>query len=173
MANSDLERMEDSTGMFILGLRHGAGDGDVPVNHELACKLYSAATTLAPRGTDWGGHPTAMLHLALHYERGLGVEKDYQKAYQYYKQVTEHKHPGEEEVKHAFKFKALSRYHAEGLGGVEESNELSMKYLAFSMSNPESVEEIKHMEGWWQSGGREATMKEMETVSDIYNRNEP
>ena len=46
---------------------------------------------------------------------------------------------------------------------MEESNELSMKYLAFSMSNPESAEDIKHMERWWQSGGREATMKEMES----------
>ena len=161
LAYSDLEQMENSTGMYILGLRLGVGDEDVPVNHELACKLYLAATTLAPLGTDWGGHPIAMLHLALHYERGLGVEKDYQKAYQYYKRVTEHKLPGEEAVKHAFK--ALSRYHAVGLGGVEESKELSMKYLAFSMSNPESDEEIKHIERWWQSGGREVTMKEMET----------
>lgn len=48
---------------------------------------------------------------------------------------------------------ALSRYHEEGLGGAEESAELSAKYLAFSESNPETYEEIQALEKWWESRG--------------------
>lgn len=147
----------DGTGMYILGLRLGIGDG-APTIHELACQLYDAAVKSS--SPIEGGHPIAMLNLALHYERGLGVEQSYEKAFHYYKLVTKHPFPGEETVKPAFQ--ALSRYYKEPerYGGVvERSAELSMKFLTFSMSNPEREDEIDGLERWWDNGGREETLE--------------
>lgn len=149
-----------ATNMFIVGCRLGIGDSS-PTEHELACKLYEKATTLdAPCE---GGHPVAMLHLALHYERGLGVPQSYDKAYQYYDMTTKHPEPGED-VSDAFK--ALSRFHKKGLGGVEQSEELCLKYLTFSQSNPENAKELEHLERWWEDGGREQIMKVKEKLNN-------
>ena len=59
--------------LYILGHRLGIGDEGVPRNPVLACKLYEAATNVQTPIP--GGHPTAMLHLALHCERGIGVAR--------------------------------------------------------------------------------------------------
>ena len=151
-----------ATDMFIVGSRLGIGDS-TPTDHTLVCRLYEKAATLDEPCP--GGHPDAMLHLALHYERGLGMPQSHDKAYQYYNMITKHPHPGEEVLSDALK--ALSRFHAEGLGGAEQSEELSLKYLAFAQSNPESAEELEHIERWYESGGRDQIMK---TTSEVLNR---
>jgi len=142
--------------MWIMGTRLALGDNDDPINHELACKLYETATKL--QSTLAGGHPVAMLHLALHYERGIGVQQSHADAYRYYKLVIDHPFPGEENTSPAFV--ALSRYHKTGLGGAEQSEELANKYRAFSSSNPETADDIRGLETWWQTGGgREKMLK--------------
>jgi hypothetical protein len=163
------EKANDTTDMWIMGTRLALGDNDDPINHELACKLYETATTVQTPIV--GGHPVAMLHLALHYERGIGVQQSHTDAYRYYKSVIDHPFPGEENTCPAFV--ALSRYHKTGLVGdgdgdgdsdggvvVEQSEELANKYLAFSESNPESANDIQGLETWWQTGGgREKMLK--------------
>jgi hypothetical protein len=45
IVKSDLDKSADGidgTGMYILGMRLGIGDG-APIIHELACQLYDAA----------------------------------------------------------------------------------------------------------------------------------
>ena len=143
------ESQMGATSLFILGERLGVGDEQVPMEPELACKLYERAVTLQSPFPD--GHPIAMLHLALHYERGIGVEQNQEKAHQYYKSVIEHSHPGEETLRAAFL--ALSRFHRDGLGGAEKSMTLAAKYLTMSKSNAESPREIKHLENWWEANG--------------------
>ncbi|KAL7533698.1 hypothetical protein ACHAWF_004594 [Thalassiosira exigua] len=138
-----------ATGLFILGVRLGVGDEQAPMEPELACKLYEAATQM--QSPIPGGHPVAMLHLALHYERGIGVPQSHEKAYQYYKAVTEHPRPGEDTVNPAFL--ALSRFHRDGLGGAQKSMDLAIKFYTFSQSNAEEADEIQHLEQWWISSG--------------------
>jgi len=150
LARDDLEKMSDATGMYILGLRLGVGDG-MPRNPALACDLYKAAAQVQKPIP--GGHPFAMLHLALHYELGIGVEQTYSQALKWYKSVLSHPDPGEESISPAFA--ALGRLYRNGLG-VEKSEELANKYAAFSQSNPETAAELQHLEQWWESGGREA-----------------
>lgn len=48
-----------------------------------------------------------MLHLAIHYENGFGVQKDSAAALQWYQKVLNHTTPGEESIKVALM--ALSR----------------------------------------------------------------
>ena len=67
--------------MCIMGTRLALGNNDDLINHELACKLYEIATTV--QTPIFGGHPVAMLHLALHYERGIGVQQSHTDAYRY------------------------------------------------------------------------------------------
>ena len=165
MAENDLENRSDASGMFIFGVRLGSGDCG-HIDHELTCKLYEAAAQVETPIA--GGHPNAMLHLALHYERGLGVEQSYERAYDLYKSVVDHPFPGEETTKHALL--ALSRFHEHGLGGVVKDSELKAKYFAFSQSNPERVEEIHDLEDWWTNrGGKSIIMSHMEAaaVSDV------
>ena len=164
LPENDLENRSDASGMFILGVRLGSGDCG-HIDHELTCKLYEAAAQVETPIA--GGHPNAMLHLALHYERGLGVEQSYERAYDLYKSVVDHPFPGEETTKHALL--ALSRFHEHGLGGVVKDSELKAKYFAFSQSNPERVEEIRDLEDWWTNrGGKSIIMSHMEAaVSDV------
>ena len=44
-ARDDLEKKKNATGMWILRLRLGVGEG-MSINHELACELYTAATQI-------------------------------------------------------------------------------------------------------------------------------
>eukprot|EP00588_Corethron_pennatum_P022536 CAMPEP_0194329192 /NCGR_PEP_ID=MMETSP0171-20130528/47354_1 /TAXON_ID=218684 /ORGANISM="Corethron pennatum, Strain L29A3" /LENGTH=148 /DNA_ID=CAMNT_0039089841 /DNA_START=176 /DNA_END=622 /DNA_ORIENTATION=+ len=148
--------------MFILALRLGIGD-EMPRDPVLACKLYEAATEVERPIA--GGHPVAMLHLGLHCERGIGTEQDDAQAYRWYKRVIEHEHPGEDATKHALL--ALSRYHATGLGGAHKSEELAVKYLAFSGSNPENAEEIKGLEKWWENPKNRETFMAYSSAMDL------
>jgi TPR repeat protein len=50
------------------------GEGGDPRDVKLAIKLYKKAAGLDTPIP--GGHPCAMLSLAIHYERGIGVERD-------------------------------------------------------------------------------------------------
>ena len=80
----------NSINLYILVHRFGIGDEGVPRNPVLACKLYEAATNV--QTSILGGHPTAMLHLALHYERGISVSNghvDHEKAFALYQAVVE------------------------------------------------------------------------------------
>ena len=109
-----------------------------------------------------GGHPFAMLHLALHCELGIGIERNYPQALKWYKSVLSHPDPGEESISPVFA--ALSRLYRNGLG-VEKSEELANKYAAFSQSNPETAAELQHLEQWWESGGREACQRRIRESS--------
>ena len=155
LARHDLNDRRNATALWEWGLRLSIGD-DTPINHELACDLYKAATKV--EDPIKGGHPIAMLHLALHHEKGLGVEQSYAEAYKYYKMALEHPMPGEDVAKPALL--ALSRYHKDGLGGAIQSKDLEMKYLAMSKSNPEGAEELRHLENWWETQGRDLIMKD-------------
>eukprot|EP00040_Diaphanoeca_grandis_P042285 m.264593 g.264593 ORF g.264593 m.264593 type:complete len:247 (-) comp57104_c0_seq1:18-758(-) len=150
LAKKDLTHLKDATGMFILGLRLGVGDG-IPINHALACELYKAATNVQTPIS--GGHPVAMLHLALHYERGIGVEQSHTEAFRYYKRIFDHPLPGEDVAHHALL--ALSKYHTMGLGGAEQSMGLATKYYALSRTNPESKEEMQQCEDQWNNQGED------------------
>ena len=152
-----LEKMNDATGMYILAVQLAVGDNTTR-NHELACELYEAAARLERPIA--GGHPNAMLHLAIHYERGIGVEQDYEEAFRWYTSVIKHPHFGAENTKPALL--ALSRFHKEGLGGAEKSDELSMKYLSFSKSNAEYAAEIQDLERWWRDDGKKTIMAHFE-----------
>mmetsp|Transcript_16368 Transcript_16368/g.39974 ORF Transcript_16368/g.39974 Transcript_16368/m.39974 type:complete len:238 (+) Transcript_16368:50-763(+) len=138
----------DSTGMFILACRLGVGDA-APMDPGLACELYEAAAKTQVRGLGGSGHPIAMLHLALHYERGIGVVQNHEKAFHYYKSVIEQPSPGEESVRGALL--ALCRFHRDGLGGAVKSMDLATKYFAISESNAESPQEIQDLEKWWEA----------------------
>lgn len=141
------DRAGDATGMFVLAYRLSVGDA-AHVDPGLACKLYEAATTMQVHGLGFG-HPIAMLHLALHYERGIGVLQNHEKAFHYYKSVIQHASPGEDAVRGALL--ALCRFHRDGLGGAVKSMDLARKYFAISQSNAESPEEILALENWWEA----------------------
>mmetsp|Transcript_61755 Transcript_61755/g.69936 ORF Transcript_61755/g.69936 Transcript_61755/m.69936 type:complete len:183 (-) Transcript_61755:41-589(-) len=148
-ARKDLDEADDSTNMYILGSRFGIGDEGLPRNTVLACELYEAAAKV--QTPILGGHPSAMLHLALHYESGIGVSngQDHEKAFALYKAVIDHPFPGEENVSPAFV--ALSRYHKNGWGGAKQCEELAAKYTAFSESNAENIEQFRDLENWWNN----------------------
>uniref|UniRef100_A0A7S4JVQ4 MYND-type domain-containing protein n=1 Tax=Odontella aurita TaxID=265563 RepID=A0A7S4JVQ4_9STRA len=108
VARNDLEKRRDATAMFILGLRLGTGDEGIPRNPSLACELYEAATTVQKPIP--GGHPVAMLRLALHYEVGIGVKQECERAFKYYSLAVQHPgQVGEESMCQALL--ALSRFH--------------------------------------------------------------
>ena len=138
-----------ATNLYITGTRLALGDGDFPFEPKLACKLFEAATEI--QTPIEGGHPTAMLNLGIHHERGIGVTQSYAKAYKYYKSVMQHPFPGEETVKSACL--ALSRFHRDGLGLADQSNHLAAKYYTFSQSNAENRNNILHLERWWEENG--------------------
>ena len=111
---------------------------------KLAVELYEKAAGMeAPCE---GGHPTAMVHLAYHYEHGIGTKQDFAKAFQWYSRILSHPFPGGENVPPTFL--GLSRLYKDGLG-VAKSKEMADKYAAFSESNAEKPEEIAHLEHWW------------------------
>ncbi|KAL7530727.1 hypothetical protein ACHAXR_003643 [Thalassiosira sp. AJA248-18] len=139
-----------ATNLWIIGVRLGLGEDQDPFLPELACKLYEAATTM--QKPIEGGHPAAMLHLALHYERGIGVAQSHELAYKYYKSVIDHPQPCMEDVLQGA-FLALSRFHRDGMGGAQRTMELATKYYCFGQSNPETKEEIQHLEKWWEEHG--------------------
>ena len=90
MDTNNTNNTVNSINLYILGHRFGIGDEGVPRNPVLACKLYEAATNVQTPIP--GGHLTVMLHLTLHYERGIGVSNghvDHEKAFALYQAVVE------------------------------------------------------------------------------------
>jgi hypothetical protein len=140
---------EDGTTLFIIATRVALGDGTIQ-DVKLATDLYQQAVETDKPIRD--GHPVAMVHLALHYERGIGVDRDYEQAFRLYNRVLHHGHAGEENV--CASFKGLARLYQEGLG-VPQSDENARKYTTFSRSNPETVEEPMHLEKLWEETGRD------------------
>jgi hypothetical protein len=139
---------EDGTTLFIIASRLALGDHTIQ-DVKLATDLYKQAVeTNEPIR---GGHPVAMIHLAVHYERGIGVDRDYEQAFRWYDRVLHHGQGGEENFSAAFK--GLVRLYHEGLG-VPQSDELARKYTFFSQSNPETAEEMEPLEQWWEETGR-------------------
>jgi len=138
---------KNATHLFILAQRFALELGDA----KCAVELYKKAAKI--QNPVKGGHPVAMLHLAVHYERGIGTERDYAQGFYWYNCVIQHPFPGGKTLKSALV--ALSRFYKDGLGGVvEKSSEMATKYLAFSHSNPETLEELKHLETWWETTGQ-------------------
>lgn len=147
----------DGTDLFIIATQLAMGDiGDPPIRDlRYAMELYKKAAITTKPFED--GHPIAMLHLAMHYERGFGVQKDVAVACQWHQNVLDHSSPGEEALQASLM--ALSKYYREGLGGLGKSEEMAAKYMAFSQSNPESRAELQGLENWWANGGREAVLE--------------
>jgi TPR repeat protein len=88
------------------------------LNHSsYAVELYNKAADI--QNPIEGGHPVAMLHLAIHYEQGIGTKQDYSKAFYWYNRIIQHPFPGMESVHPALV--ALSLYCKDGLGGVEQA----------------------------------------------------
>jgi len=135
-----VEESGDGTSLFIMATRLATEIGDP----KLAVELYEKAAGMeAPCE---GGHPTAMVHLAYHYEHGIGTKQDFAKAFQWYSRILSHPFPGGENVSPTFL--GLSRLYRDGLG-VAKSKEMADKYAAFSESNAGTPEEIAHLEHWW------------------------
>ncbi|CAB9529607.1 expressed unknown protein [Seminavis robusta] len=108
-------------------------------------ELYEQAMSL--------DHPLALVHLGMHYERGIGVTQDYTKAVELYQRLLCHpRSAGEDAIQYVHK--ALSRFDKSGLGGLEQSNKLATKYSVFSESNPESAVELENLEQWWETTGQ-------------------
>lgn len=143
---------ENGTFLYISAERLALGDSCIK-DVKLATDLYKQAieTDVPIRG----GHPVAMAHLALHYERGIGVDRDYEQAFRWYDRVLHHPgQAGQESFRIAFK--GLARLYQDGLG-VPQSDEVAHKYTAFSCSNPETAEDMVHLEQWWEQTGRHVT----------------
>lgn len=138
-----------STDKFILACRLALGQssGDLALNVKKAVELYQEAVD--SDRTIVGGHPIAMLHLAIHYERGIGVEQDYDKAFDLYNRILNHNQGGEENVRPALL--ACSRFYKLGLGSVQVDEEEARKYAMFAQSNIESKTEFDHMLQWWDA----------------------
>jgi TPR repeat protein len=150
-AESDME-CEEATKLFISAGRMALGQDGDPRDVKLAIEWYEKAADM-DEPID-GGHPVAMLHLALHYDRGIGVPQDDARAFYWYRKVVEHPgQMGNENIQPAMA--ALSRFYREGLGGVEQSDELATKYHVLSQSNPESAEEYRQLSGWWEDNKTE------------------
>ena len=148
----------DATQLYIIALRVATELGD----HKLAVELYEKAIEIEIPIA--GGHPTAMINAAYHYENGLGVKQDYQRAFQLYQRVVEHPHAGEENMAPAFQ--GLSRFYKHGLGGVVQKNrELEIKYHSFSMSNAEKKEDILALEMWWKENSSKVKTKQPDNLN--------
>jgi TPR repeat protein len=79
------------------------------------------------------------------YEKGIGVDQDYDKASALYKRVLRHHHPREEAMHDSLT--ALARYHGLGLSkDAEHSQVVADRFATMSQSNPERREELEHLE---------------------------
>lgn len=79
---------DDATSLFIIATRLALGEDEDPRDIKFAMELYHKAAEISTPIA--GGHPAAMLHLAIHYERGIGAKQDYEKALYWYNRVLEH-----------------------------------------------------------------------------------
>ncbi len=136
-----------STDKFILALRLAIGQGGDILNVKKAVEIHQKAVD--SNHAIVGGHPIAMLHLAIHYERGIGVEQDYGKAFDLYNRILNHVQGGEENVRPALL--ACSRFYKLGLGSVQVDEEEARKYALFAQSNIESKRQFDHMLQWWEA----------------------
>lgn len=136
-----------STDKFILATRLALGNLEDVLNVKKAVELYQQAVD--SNHAIVGGHPVAMLHLAIHYERGIGVNQDYDKAFDLYNRILQHVQGGEYTVKPALL--ACSRFYKLGLGSIHVDQEEARKYATLAQSNIESKAEFDHMVQWWEA----------------------
>lgn len=140
------EKNSNATEKFITASNLALGEWEIR-NVKSAIDLYKQAIDMD--NPTVGGHPVAMLYLAIHYERGIGVDQDYSQALKLYKRILNHELGGESTVRSALL--ACSRFYKQGLGGVEPNDEEARKFAVFATSNIECKREFDHMLQWWEA----------------------
>ena len=94
------EEHGDGEGAFLVGHMHGEGIYGFPQNYKLANEWYEKAISCKPRTfqkvkrKQFYGIGDAHNALGLNYRNGVGVKKDYQKAFQHFSKSAEMDHGG-------------------------------------------------------------------------------